>query len=275
MVDPRRTPTAEAADLHLAIRPGTDIDLLNGIAHLLMRWGYVDTLFVDDCTANFPAFAESIEQYTPEVVARKCNIRIEDLETAARYWGESQRVLSLWSMGVNQSSEGTAKVRSIINLHLMTGQIGKPGAGPFSLTGQPNAMGGREAGGLSHLLPGYRSVKNPQHRDEVEQLWKLPSGQISPYVGRTAWEMITGLETGEVGVLWIAATNPAVSMPDLERTKAALMRSPFTVYQDAYYPTETAAYAHVLLPAAQWSEMERTARRGVVSCMESVAVGMI
>ncbi len=254
VVDPRRTPTAEAADLHLAIRPGTDIDLLNGIAHLLMRWGYVDHMFIDDCTTNFSDFVELLEYYTPEVVARKCDIRVEDLETAARYWGQSQRVLSLWSMGVNQSSEGTAKVRSLINLHLMTGQIGKPGTGPFSLTGQPNAMGGREAGGLAHLLPGYRSVKNPQHRASVEQFWKLDTGKMSPDMGRTAWEMITGLETGEVGVLWIAATNPAVSMPDLERTKEALLRSPFTVYQDAYYPTETAAYAHVLLPATQWSE---------------------
>lgn len=254
VVDPRRTPTAEDADLHLAIRPGTDIDLLNGIAHLLMSWGYFDSAFIDECTGNFPAFASVIEHYPPQLVARVCGIRIDHLETAARYWGESNRVLSLWSMGVNQSSEGTAKVRTLINLHLMTGQIGKPGAGPFSLTGQPNAMGGREAGGLAHLLPGYRSVKNPQHRAEVEQLWGLPPGQISPYPGRTAWDMITGLETGEVGFLWIAATNPAVSMPDLERTKAALLRSPFTVYQDAYYPTETAAYAHVLLPAAQWSE---------------------
>ncbi len=254
VVDPRRTTTAEAADLHLAIRPGTDIDLLNGIAHLLMRWGYVDTGFIEDCTSNFPAFAEVIQHYPPEVVARNCNIRISELETAARYWGESSRVLSMWSMGVNQSSEGTAKVRSIINLHLMTAQIGKPGAGPFSLTGQPNAMGGREAGGLAHLLPGYRSVKDAQHRSEIEQFWGLPPGQILPHPGRTAWDMITGLETGDVGFLWIAATNPAVSMPDLERTKAALLRSPFTVYQDAYYPTETSAYAHVLLPAAQWSE---------------------
>jgi ferredoxin-nitrate reductase len=254
VVDPRRTPTAEAADLHLAIRPGTDIDLLNGIAHLLMRWGYIDTLFIDDCTSNFPAYAEVIRHYLPEVVARQCDISIEDLETAARYWGESQRVLSLWSMGVNQSSEGTAKVRTIINLHLMTAQIGKPGAGPFSLTGQPNAMGGREAGGLAHLLPGYRVVKNPQHRAEVEDFWGLKRGQISPNPGLTAWDMITGLETGDVGLLWIAATNPAVSMPDLERTKKALLRSPFTIYQDAYYPTETSAYAHVLLPAAQWGE---------------------
>jgi ferredoxin-nitrate reductase len=258
VVDPRLTKTAEAADLHLAIKPGTDIDLLNGIAHLLMRWRAIDTFFIDDCTQNFPAYAEVISHYPPELVARKCGIRIDQLEQAARYWAESERVLSLWSMGVNQSSEGTAKVRTIINLHLMTANIGKPGAGPFSLTGQPNAMGGREAGGLAHLLPGYRVVKNPQHRAEVEQLWKLPPGKISPNPGRDAWSMMTGLETDEVGLLWVAATNPAVSMPDLERTKAALLKSPFTVYQDAYYPTETAAYAHVLLPAAQWGEKTGT-----------------
>ncbi|WP_414752902.1 molybdopterin oxidoreductase family protein [Anabaena sp. CCY 9910] len=254
VVDPRRTPTAEAADLHLAIKPGTDIDLLNGIAHLLMRWNMIDVGFIDDCTSNFSAYAEVIRHYPPEVVARQCGITVEDLEIAARYWGESQRVLSLWSMGVNQSSEGTAKVRTIINLHLMTGQVGQPGAGPFSLTGQPNAMGGREAGGLAHLLPGYRLVKNPQHRAELEAFWGFPSGQISPHPGLTAWDMITGLEDCNVGLLWIAATNPAVSMPDLERTKKALLRSPFTIYQDAYHPTETTAYAHVLLPAAQWGE---------------------
>ncbi|BAY63180.1 molybdopterin oxidoreductase NarB [Calothrix brevissima NIES-22] len=254
VVDPRRTPTAEAADLHLAIRPGTDIDLLNGIAYLLMRGNAIDVGFIDDCTSNFPAYAEVIRHYAPDIVADRCGISVADLETAARYWSQSERVLSLWSMGVNQSSEGTAKVRTIINLHLMTGQIGKPGAGPFSLTGQPNAMGGREAGGLAHLLPGYRLVKNPQHRAEVEDFWGLKRGQISPNPGLTAWDMITGLEDGSVGLLWIAATNPAVSMPDLERTKKALLRSPFTIYQDAYYPTETAAYAHVLLPAAQWGE---------------------
>ena len=254
VVDPRRTPTAEAADLHLAIRPGTDIDLLNGIAYLLMKWDYIDPVFIDDCTSNFPAYAEVIRHYSPEVVANRCGISIEDLETAAKYWGKAKSVLSLWSMGVNQSSEGTAKVRTIINLHLMTGQIGKSGAGPFSLTGQPNAMGGREAGGLAHLLPGYRSVKNAQHRAEVEDFWGLERGQISPIPGLTAWEMITGLETRTVGLLWIAATNPAVSMPDLERTKKALLKSPFTIYQDAYYPIETSAYAHVLLPAAQWGE---------------------
>jgi ferredoxin-nitrate reductase len=254
VVDPRRTPTAEAADLHLAIRPGTDIDLLNGIAHLLMKWNYLNQDFIDKYTSNFPAYAEVIRHYSPDIVARQCSISIEDLETAAKYWSQAKSVLSLWSMGVNQSTEGTAKVRTIINLHLMTGQLGKPGAGPFSLTGQPNAMGGREAGGLSHLLPGYRSVKNAEHRQEVEDFWGLERGKISPVSGLTAWEMITGLESGNVQLLWIAATNPAVSMPDLERTKKALLISPFTIYQDAYYPTETAAYSHLLLPASQWGE---------------------
>ena len=258
VVDPRQTKTAKDADLHLAIKPGTDMDLLNGMAYLLLSWGELDTLFIDECTQGFSNYTEVIQDYDPETVASRCGITKEQLELAARYWADSERVLSLWSMGVNQSSEGTAKVRTIINLHLMTGNIGKPGAGPFSLTGQPNAMGGREAGGLSHILPGYRVVKNPTHRAEVEQIWQLPSGSINPVPGRDAWSMITGLETGDVGMLWIAATNPAVSMPDLVRTKKALLRSPFTIVQDAYYPMETASFAHVVLPAAQWGEKTGT-----------------
>ncbi len=258
VVDPRRTQTAEVADLHLAIQPGTDIDLLNGIAHLLLLWDKCNRQFIENHTTGFAEFAEITQLYTPEFVSRRCGISIEDLELAAKYWAESQRVLSIWSMGVNQSTQGTAKVQCIINLHLLTAQIGKEGSGPFSLTGQPNAMGGREAGGLAHLLPGYRSVTNPEHRAELEAFWQLPSGKISPKVGRTAWDMIRGLEANEVDLLWIAATNPAVSFPDLVRTKAALRRSPFTVYQDAYYPTETSAFAHVLLPATQWSEKTGT-----------------
>ena len=258
VVDPRETKTAKDADLHLAIKPGTDIDLLNGIAHLLLQWSELDTFFIDECTQGFSNYTQVIRDYSPETVARRCGIASEQVELAARYWAESERVLSMWSMGINQSSEGTAKVRTIINLHLMTGNIGKPGAGPFSLTGQPNAMGGREVGGLSHILPGYRHVKNPQHRAEVERAWQLPPGSINPVPGKDAWSMITGLETGDVGVLWIAATNPAVSMPDLVRTKKALLRSPFTIVQDSYYPMETASFAHVVLPAAQWGEKTGT-----------------
>jgi ferredoxin-nitrate reductase len=258
VVDPRRTPTAEAADLYLAIKPGTDIALLNGIAHLLLAWGKQDQNFIDRHTNGFAEFAELVKAYPPEQVAQTCGISVEDLEMAARYWSESARVLSMWSMGINQSSQGTAKAQAVINLHLLTAQIGKPGAGPFSLTGQPNAMGGREAGGLAHLLPGYRSVTNPQHRAELEWFWRLPPRQISDRPGRSAWEIVRGLEDDEIGLLWIAATNPVVSFPDLGRTKAALRRSPFTIYQDAYYPTETSAYAHLLLPATQWSEKTGT-----------------
>jgi len=254
VVDPRRTATAKDADLHLAIRPGTDITLLNGIAHILLKKRWIDALFIDEATQGFQDYVRVIHDYPPERVAEICGIPVADLEEAARCWGLSKKVLSLWSMGINQSSEGTAKARTLINLHLMTGQIGRPGAGPFSLTGQPNAMGGREAGGLAHILPGYRLVKNPDHRRSLEQAWQLPADSISPTPGLAAWDMMVGLEQGAVGLMWIAATNPAVSMPDIERTKAALRRSPFTVYQDAYYPTETAEFAHVLLPAAQWGE---------------------
>lgn len=254
VVDPRCTPTAEVADLHLAIRPGTDIDLLHGLGYLLLQRGGVDTSFIAAHTEGFEVYRELLRHYPPDWVAQRCGISQAAVEQAATYWQQSASVLSLWSMGLNQSAEGTAKARSLINLHLLTGQIGRPGAGPFSLTGQPNAMGGREAGGLSHLLPGYRLVNNPAHRQQVEQVWQLPAGRISAVPGRAAWEIITGLESGEVQCLWIVATNPAVSLPHLERVKVALGQSPFTIYQDAYYPTETSAYAHLLLPAAQWSE---------------------
>ncbi|NJL50000.1 MAG: nitrate reductase [Leptolyngbyaceae cyanobacterium SM2_5_2] len=258
VVDPRCTDTAKVADLHLAIRPGTDITLLNGIGHLLLRWGALDQRFIDRSTQGFQDYVEVLRHYEPALVAERCGIEEVALVAAACVWAEASAVLSLWSMGLNQSSEGTAKVCSLINVHLMTGQVGRPGAGPFSLTGQPNAMGGREAGGLAHILPGYRLVKHPQHRQQVEQFWRLPAGRISATRGLSVGEMMLALEQQQVGLLWIAATNPAVSLPDLNRTKAALRRSPFTVYQDAYYPTETAAFAHLLLPAAQWGEKTGT-----------------
>ncbi|MGB3138661.1 MAG: nitrate reductase [Nodosilinea sp.] len=258
VVDPRRTETAKVADLHLAIRPGTDITLLNGIGHLLLRWGEIDPEFIDGCTQGFASYTEVLSHYPPETVAERCGITVADLETAARTWAKAKAVLSLWSMGLNQSSEGTAKVRALINLHLLSGNVGRPGAGPFSLTGQPNAMGGREAGGLSHILPGYRLVKNAEHRRQVEEFWGLPAEHISAAPGLSVGEMMLALEQQRVGLLWIAATNPAVSLPDLNRTKAALRQSPFTIYQDAYYPTETAEFSHLLLPAAQWGEKTGT-----------------
>lgn len=258
VIDPRCTKTAEVADLHLAIQPGSDITLFNGIAYLLHQWGKIDQHFIDQATQDITDYLTVIQDYPPEKVIQICGISLEALEQVARGWAKANNVLSLWSMGLNQSSEGTAKICSLINLHLLTGQLSKPGAGPFSLTGQPNAMGGREAGGLSNLLPGYRHITEAKDREVVEDFWQIPRGRINPQPGLHAWEMILALEQQAVGLLWIAATNPAVSLPDLERVKKALNQSPFTVYQDAYFPTETSAYAHLLLPACQWSEKTGT-----------------
>jgi ferredoxin-nitrate reductase len=259
VIDPRATETAKHADLHLAINPGTDIDLMHGIAHLLLQWAeqspqYINKYFIDQFTDGFDDYCAIVEQYDPQRVADICGISIAQLKQAARYWGKANNVLSMWSMGLNQSSEGTAKARSLINLHLLTGQMGRPGAGPFSLTGQPNAMGGREAGGLAHLLPGYRFVANPEHRAQVEEFWKLPPGQISAEPGLTVWEAIQAMEVGRIGLFWVAATNPVVSLPDLERVKKALRNCPFVIHQECYAPTEMTEFAHLLLPAAQWSE---------------------
>ncbi len=259
VVDPRSTETAKHADLHLAINPGTDIDLMHGMAYLLLQWAeqspqYVAQHFIDRFTNGFADYRAVVQQYPPERVAETCGITIAEIKQAARYWGKAQNVLSMWSMGLNQSSEGTAKARTLINLHLMTGQIGRPGAGPFSLTGQPNAMGGREAGGLAHLLPGYRFVANPAHRLQVEEFWKLPPGHISAEPGLTVWEMIQAMEQGNIGLFWVAATNPVVSLPDLARVKDALRACPFVIHQECYAPTEMTEFAHMLLPAAQWSE---------------------
>ena len=254
VVDPRRTDTAKAADLHLPIAPGSDLALLHGIAHLVLRENGQDPAFIDDHTENYDAFFDIAARWTPRRVARFCNIPEKRLRDVAQLFHRRERVLSLWSMGVNQRREGTAVVQGIINLHLLTGQIGKEGTGPFSLTGQPNAMGGREAGGLSHLLPGYRLVTNDQHRAEVETAWGIQPGSISSTPGLAAWQQIEAMERGELDLWWVAATNPLVSMPDLDRVKAAMHNCPLVVVSEAYADSETSHYAHLLLPAAQWSE---------------------
>lgn len=256
VIDPRSTTTAEAADLHLAIQPGSDLVLLHGIAHLLLKQGSIDFDFVEEATDGFAGLAHLVQAWTPERVASLCGISEFQLRELARLWADSGALLSLWSMGVNQSVEGTATVGGIINLHLLTGQIGRPGAGPFSLTGQPNAMGGREAGGLAHLLPGYRFVTNPAHRESVERVWGFGAGCIAPDPGLTVWQQVEAMERGELQFWWVAATNPLVSMPHLERVKAAMSRCPMVVLSEPYARTETSQYAHLLLPAAQWSEKQ-------------------
>ena len=254
VVDPRATETAKIADHHLAIAPGTDLMLLHGLARLILKEAGFNADFIDEATEGFAAFSQAVESWTPRRVAEACGITEKQLRAVARLWCRKPAVLSLWSMGVNQRREGTAVVGGLINLHLLTGQIGHAGAGPFSLTGQPNAMGGREAGGLAHLLPGYRLVGNADHRAEVERAWGFQPGSIAAQPGLAAGEQVEAMERGELDLWWVAATNPLVSMPELDRLKAALRNCPLVVVSDAYADTETSHYAHLLLPAAQWSE---------------------
>ena len=254
--DPRRTETAAAADLHLQLQPGTDVMLFHGMLHLMIREGWTLPGLIAAHTAGFEALARTVAGCTPERVARTCGIRTEDLHAAARLFATSQATLSLWCQGLNQSSSGTSKNAALIGLHLATGQIGRPGAGPFSLTGQPNAMGGREVGGLANLLPAHRDLADPAHRAEVAALWGVPSVPAHP--GRSAVEMFQAAADGEIRMLWIACTNPAQSMPDQATVRRALERAEFVVLQEAFAGTATARYADLLLPASSWGEKEGT-----------------
>jgi anaerobic selenocysteine-containing dehydrogenase len=256
VVDPRRTETADIADLHLPIRPGADIALLNAMLAVLVEEQLVDDAFIRAHTQGWDEARASLGRYTPEAVQEVCGLNAWRIREAARLFGRARGVISLWSMGVNQSTVGVQKNNAIINLHLATGQIGRPGAGPFSLTGQPNAMGGREVGGLSHLLPGYRSVLDAQHRTEVASLWGVPADHLSSQSGYSAVELFHALAAGKVKAVWILCTNPAASMPDLDLVEKALRQAELVVVQDAYHPTDTTRFADVLLPAAQWPEKE-------------------
>lgn len=258
VVDPRQTATAKHADLHLPIRPGGDVALLNAMLHILARDGALDRGYIARHTEGWEDALDGLRGWTPQIAAELTGLSVEQIERAAALFAASQRTLSLWSMGVNQSRNGTAKVRGIINLHLATGKIGRPGCGPFSLTGQPNAMGGREAGYLAHQLPGYRQVGNPDHRAEVESFWGLPPGAISARPGLHATALFEALAAGTVKAIWIIGTNPLVSMPNLELVERALGRAELVIVQDAYSNAATLRFAHIALPAAQWAEQDGT-----------------
>jgi assimilatory nitrate reductase catalytic subunit len=264
VVDPRRTETAEAADLHLQILPGTDVALFNGMAHLLLWEGLADHAFIAAHTNGFDALRDVARNCTPQLTAQLCGIKEEALVQAARWFGGTvdatsgsrTPTLSLYCQGLNQSTSGTDKNAALINLHLLTGQIGKPGAGPFSLTGQPNAMGGREVGGLANLLSAHRDLSNATHRAEVAALWGVDDVPSKP--GKSAVEMFQAAADGAMDVLWIVCTNPAQSMPDQATVRRALQRCPFVIVQEAYATTATAKYADLLLPATTWGEKEGT-----------------
>jgi assimilatory nitrate reductase catalytic subunit len=264
VVDPRLTDTAGIADVHLAIQPGTDVMLFNGMLHIMAWEGWLDQSFIANHTNGFEDLKTTVRDYTPFAVAEVCGITKDALLKATRYFAGMQHLngsartptLSLYCQGLNQSSSGTAKNAALINLHLATGQIGKPGAGPFSLTGQPNAMGGREVGGLANLLSAHRDLANPAHRAEVAALWGVPTVPEKP--GKTAVEMFQAAADGEIKALWIACTNPAQSMPDQATVRRALERAEFVVVQEAFSTTATARFADLLLPATTWGEKEGT-----------------
>lgn len=256
VVDPRRTETAEQADLHLQLLPGTDVALFHGMLHVLLWEGLVDMGHVREHTTGFEALRDLVREFTPRETARITGLKEDDIVTAARWFGGSAATLSLYCQGLNQSASGTAKNAALINLHLATGQIGRPGAGPFSLTGQPNAMGGREVGGMANLLSAHRDLANPEHRAEVARLWGIEAVPDKP--GKTAVEMFQAAADGEIKALWIACTNPAQSLPDQATVKRALERAEFVVLQEAFADTATARYAHLLLPASSWGEKEGT-----------------
>jgi assimilatory nitrate reductase catalytic subunit len=256
VVDPRRTETAAQADLHLAILPGTDVALFHAMLHWLIWEERVNSDYIAAHTEGFAALKSLVRELSPAVAARVCGVSEKDIITAARWWAEAGNVLSLYCQGLNQSTSGTDKNAALIGLHLATAQIGKPGAGPFSLTGQPNAMGGREVGALANLLPGHREANNGTHRAEVAALWGLDA--ISDRPGKTAVEMFDALDRGEIKAVWIACTNPAHSMPDLNHIHAALRKAEFVVVQEAFAASETAVFADVLLPATTWGEKSGT-----------------
>jgi len=254
--DPRRTDTAGIADLYLPIQPGTDVSLFNGMLHIMLWEGWTQAAYIAEHTNGFDALKTTVRDYTPDLVSQTCGITKADLFTAAKMFATSNATLSLYCQGLNQSSSGTAKNAALINLHLATAQIGKPGAGPFSLTGQPNAMGGREVGGLANLLSAHRDMANPQHRAEVAALWGVPSVPEKP--GKTAVEMFQAAADGEIKALWIACTNPAQSMPDQATVRRALERAELVVVQEAFATPSTCDYADLLLPATTWGEKTGT-----------------
>ncbi|MFE3856086.1 molybdopterin-dependent oxidoreductase [Streptomyces griseorubiginosus] len=257
VVDPRRTATAAKADLFLQIKPGADLALLNGLLHLLHANGDTDPDFIAAHTEGWEAMPEFLADYTPAAVAEMTGLAEEDIREAARLIGAAGEWMSLWTMGLNQSTHGTWNTNALVNLHLATGAICRPGSGPFSLTGQPNAMGGREMGYMGPGLPGQRSVLVDDERAFVEELWELPPDTLrADGVGKGTVELFRKMADGEIKACWIICTNPVASVAGRRTVIEGLEAAEFVVTQDVFADTETNAYADVVLPGALWTEGE-------------------
>jgi len=258
VIDPRKTATCDIADLHLPIIPGSDTILFNGLLVYLEKQDEFNELFVTHYTEGIDQALATAKATAPtiESVAVRCGISEENLTEFYRLFSRTERVVTVYSQGVNQSSSGTDKVNSIINCHLYTGRIGRPGMGPFSFTGQPNAMGGREVGGLANMLAAHMEIGNEDHRDLVQRFWDSPT--ICQEPGLKAVDLFREIESGKVKAVWIMATNPVVSLPDADRVRAALEKCEFVVVSDCVESTDTIKYADVLLPAMGWAEKDGT-----------------
>lgn len=256
--DPRKTQTCSIANVHLQLNPGTDVTLHHAIGRCLIEEGDIDIEFIKDHTEGFEKYRSTVFERTVEEAAAICGVDENDIRLAASYIGNAKGFITMWTMGLNQSVIGVNKNLSLINLNLITGHIGKPGSGPFSLTGQPNAMGGREVGGLANLLPAHRDLSYEAHRNEVEKFWQIPLGTIQPKPGLTATEMFEALNDGKLKAIWILCTNPLISLPDVRIAEEGLKKAKFVVVQEVSSKPETLKYADVVLPAAAWIEKEGT-----------------
>nr|WP_245721907.1 molybdopterin-dependent oxidoreductase [Nocardia crassostreae] len=256
VVDPRRTDTAARADLFLQLKPGTDLALLNGLLHLLVEDGAIDKEFIAEHTDGWDAMPEFLVDYTPELVAQLTGLAEADIRTAARWIAEAGEWMSLWTMGVNQSTHGTWATNAIVNLYLATGAICRTGSGPLSLTGQPNAMGGREMGYMGPGLPGQRAVLSETDRAFVENAWGLEAGTIRGEAGPGTIEMFRGLAEGDIKACWIICSNPVASVANRKTVIAGLEAAELVIAQDVYTDTATNAYADLLLPATLWAEAD-------------------
>lgn len=256
VIDPRHTATCELADLHLPLAPGSDVRLFNGLLAWLHEHGVMDTEFVEAHTEGADKAVALALQTGGSLahVAKACKLSEEKLRQFYALWARTEKVVTAFSQGVNQSSSGSDKVNAIINCHLYTGRIGKPGATPFSITGQPNAMGGREVGGLANMLAAHLDIGNAEHRALVQNFWQSPV--IADQQGLKAVDLFEAIHSGKVKAVWIMATNPVVSMPDADRVKEALLKCPLVVVSEVMARTDTADLAHVLLPALAWGEKD-------------------
>ncbi len=252
VIDPRRTATCDLADLHLPIKPGTDVALFNHLLTQTQILGAVDRAYVTECVSNFSKTLDA---------ADRSDVSVTGLDRFAiskfvKLWIENPKAVTVFSQGVNQSDHGADKVNAILNCHLATGRIGKPGCGPFSVTGQPNAMGGREVGGLANMLACHLDIETPEHRDTVQEFWQSP--KIAKQPGLKAVDMFQAISDGKIKALWVMCTNPAVSMPNASDVRKALEACEFVAVSDMFASTDTARLADVVFPATGWGEKDGT-----------------